>query len=169
MMAQPELTPDCAACAALCCVGLAIDKGEAFAIDKPAGTPCPNLRGHHCTIHEDLEKKGFSGCIAYSCTGAGQRTLQLFGGQSWRDDPELLGRQMETFRHLKTLHELIELLTAAAALPLPPDAASKREKFAQQLTPANLTIETAKTLSTGPIPQQIRSFLRSLRSCAPQT
>jgi len=67
---------DCAQCAALCCVHTTFTKSADFAIDKPAGTPCPNLgEDHRCTIHADLRPSGFVGCVAFDCFGAGQRVV----------------------------------------------------------------------------------------------
>lgn len=158
----PELTPDCSACAALCCVGLAFDKGEDFAIDKPAGTPCPKLRRHLCSIHEDLDTEGFSGCVRFQCDGAGQRTVALFDGASWQDDQALLGPMLDTFRHLRRIHELIGLLDTAGKLPLDPHENQRRLGLLSALTSPEMTRAGAEALATGPLPGEIRSFLRSL-------
>jgi len=159
----PDLAPDCSACAALCCVALALDRGPDFGIDKPAGAPCPHLDTRHsCTIHADLAARGYSGCLRYSCTGAGQRVIQdLFAGESWRDDPALLPRQIEAFRHMRKLHDLLELLIAARALPL---GAAERANADALIAPlaAPLSESSAATLAAGPLPGQVRAFLRSL-------
>jgi len=165
-MLQPDLTPDCTACAALCCVGFALDKGDAFGIDKPAGVPCPNLAHHRCKIHSQLTSKGFSGCVAYNCIGAGQRTIALFDGQSWQDDPDLLPKQLDTFRHVHTIHSLSELLVAAGALPLPKALQTQRLNFLNELAPDGFTTQTATQIATGPLPHQIKTFLQSLASYA---
>lgn len=159
----PDLAPDCSACAALCCVALALDRGPDFGIDKPAGTPCPHLDGRHgCTIHADLAARGYSGCTRYGCTGAGQRVIQeLFTGQSWRDDPALLPRQIEAFRHMRKLHDLLELLVTARSLPLDAAEQASADALIAPLA-APLTESSAATLATGPLPAQIRAFLRSL-------
>lgn len=120
-MDWPDLSPDCGACAALCCVALFLERGDSFAIDKPAGTPCPNLTpgGHTCTIHDRLERAGFSGCARYDCLGAGQRTVQdLFGGHSWRARPHLLPDMIEGFRLLRRLHEMLDILRLCSDLTL---------------------------------------------------
>ena len=41
-----ELRADCTRCFALCCVAPAFAASADFAIDKPAGQPCPNPTGH---------------------------------------------------------------------------------------------------------------------------
>ena len=116
----PSLKEDCSQCAALCCLALSIDRSEHFAIDKPAGVPCPNLDGHHCKIHRWLRVEGFSGCTVYSCGGAGQRvTQELFAGQSWRDDPALTVPMMEAFRGMRAIQDRLAILMAAQEnLPL---------------------------------------------------
>ncbi|WP_439105309.1 hypothetical protein [Celeribacter marinus] len=124
----PSLTSDCSQCAALCCVGLTLDQGEMFAIDKPSGTPCPNLsRDCRCTIHTDLVDKGMVGCTLYECAGAGQRVVQMrFNGESWRDDPTLLPAMMRDFNALKPLHERMAQLVEAGMLDLTPDVEAER-------------------------------------------
>ncbi|MDR3081083.1 MAG: pentapeptide repeat-containing protein, partial [Streptomyces sp.] len=41
---RSDLRADCSSCFALCCVALPFAASADFAIDKAAGTPCPNLR-----------------------------------------------------------------------------------------------------------------------------
>jgi hypothetical protein len=93
-----------------------------FAIDKPAGQPCPNLRADlRCGIHERLRDKGFAGCVAYDCFGAGQQVSQVtFGG---RRTPQMYA----VFPVMRTLHELLWYLTEALAL-------APTEALAQALT-----------------------------------
>jgi hypothetical protein len=159
----PDLAADCAACVALCCIGLALDKGADFAIDKPAGTPCPNLSGHACRIHADLANRGFPGCARYDCEGAGQRSVALHGGASWRDDPDVLSPMLDTFSHLRRIHELLNLLLAAGRLPLEPDHEHERRLLVAALCPQEMTSGLAATLATGPIPGRARAFFRDLR------
>lgn len=100
-----ELSADCSRCFALCCVVPAFAASADFAIDKPAGQPCPNLRADfRCGIHERLRDKGFAGCTVYDCFGAGQRV-------------SLLGREMSAlFPVMRALHELMWYLTEALTL-----------------------------------------------------
>ncbi|MCF3594114.1 hypothetical protein LZG00_08885 [Rhodobacteraceae bacterium LMO-12] len=148
-------------------MALAFDKGAAFAIDKPAAVPCPNLARHSCTIHDTLSDKGFAGCVAYECTGAGQRTVALYHGQSWQDDPALLGPQIESFAHLRILHGRIELLLAAAILPLPPAIKARRASLLARLCPDEMTPRIAHALATGPIPSEVDRFLKTLARYTP--
>lgn len=117
----PDLTTDCSACASLCCVALHFDKGDDFALDKRAGVACPNLApdAFSCTIHDDLGRKGFDGCIKFDCLGAGNHTIQgVFGGTDWRAHPELLPEMMDVFRILRRVHQSLEILRYLELLPL---------------------------------------------------
>src|SRR5215213_178060 len=116
---RSHLRADCSRCAALCCVGPAFAATADFAIDKPAGTPCPNLRpDDRCGIHDGLRDRGFPGCTVFDCFGAGQRIVQeTFGGRSWRESPELAGEQFAVLPVMRQLHEILWYLTEAAELP----------------------------------------------------
>lgn len=112
------LRADCARCFALCCVVPAFARSADFAIDKPAGTPCPNLGAEfRCGIHAELRGRGFTGCTVYDCFGAGQHVAQVsFGGRDWRAHPELREQMFAVFPIMRHLHELLWYLTAARAL-----------------------------------------------------
>jgi hypothetical protein len=116
---RSHLRADCSRCAALCCVGPAFAASADFAIDKPAGTPCPNLQpDDRCGIHDRLRDRGFPGCTVFDCFGAGQRIVQgTFGGRSWRESPELAGEQFAVLPVMRQLHEILWHLTEAAELP----------------------------------------------------
>jgi uncharacterized protein YjbI with pentapeptide repeats len=131
-MNHRELRADCARCAALCCVAPAFTASAEFAIDKPAGRPCPNLRpDHRCGIHERLRERGFAGCASYDCFGAGQQVVQVtFGGRDWRSEPGLAARMFAAFSIMRQLHELLwhlgEALTLDAALAVHDELAALR-------------------------------------------
>jgi hypothetical protein len=75
-MSGTHLRADCANCFGLCCTALRFQASASFAIDKPAGTPCPNLLDDfRCGIHQHLRAEGFSGCTVWDCFGAGQHRL----------------------------------------------------------------------------------------------
>ena len=114
-----DLRADCANCAGLCCVAPAFAASADFAINKPAGTPCPNLRtDFRCGIHTTLRQKGFPGCTVFDCFGAGQQVTQVtFAGRTWRDDPGSAGPMFAVFAVMRHLHELLWYLTEALALP----------------------------------------------------
>ncbi|MDQ0956978.1 uncharacterized protein YjbI with pentapeptide repeats [Streptomyces sp. B4I13] len=114
------LRGDCANCFGLCCVALPFARSADFAIDKPAGTPCPNLgEDHRCGIHARLRQKGFAGCTVYDCFGAGQKVSQVtFGGRDRSTAPSAEARRMtEVFPVVRQLHELLWYLTEALGLP----------------------------------------------------
>ncbi len=119
----PDLTHDCSRCAALCCVAYPFDKGREFALQKEGDSPCPNLNGSSgCSVHCSLNEMGFSGCVAYSCAGAGQRvTQELFDGESWHDDPDLLHHMTYALRVLRPIHEALLILNEALEIPMPAD------------------------------------------------
>ena len=132
---MPELLrADCARCFALCCVAPAFTASADFAIDKPAGHACPNLGSDfRCTIHDRLRQRGFPGCTAYDCFGAGQQVAQVtFAGRDWRHSPEIAAQMFTVFAIMRQLHELLWFLTEALRLrPSDPlhDALSEIERL----------------------------------------
>ena len=105
---------DCSQCLGLCCVGPAFRASADFAIDKPARTPCPNLRRDAlCGIHSHLRQHGFPGCAVFDCFGAGQQTVQVtFGGSTRRHDDML-----SVLEILRPLHEVLWYLDEAVSSP----------------------------------------------------
>jgi hypothetical protein len=114
-----ELRADCTRCFGLCCVVPAFAASADFAIDKPAGEPCPQLRtDFRCGIHAELRDRGFPGCTVYDCFGAGQHVAQeTFGGRDWRTHPELAESMFAVFGVVRELHELLWYLTDALDRP----------------------------------------------------
>ncbi len=133
----PDLEADCSRCAALCCVAYPFEEHEDFGLTKDTDAVCPNLGGDfRCTIHSDLIPRGFRGCVAYSCAGAGQRvTQELFDGETWRDDPDLLTHMTHALRAVRPIHEALLILREAGALPLPPDLEGERRAIVTALCP----------------------------------
>ena len=128
----------------------AFAKSADFAINKPAGKPCPNLRADfRCGIHEQLEPRGFPGCTVFDCFGAGQHLTQVtFGGRDWRSAPDIAGRCSPVLPIMRQLHELLwyltEALTLDAARRLHPGSArrwSETERLTEG-TPAELRRST---------------------------
>ncbi|SFP34525.1 Pentapeptide repeat-containing protein [Amycolatopsis arida] len=118
MPERSRLRADCARCAALCCVAPTFAASADFAIDKPAGRPCPNLLADfRCGVHDGLRERGFPGCAVFDCFGAGQHVTQVtFGGRSWRDDPAVAGEMFRVFGVQRQLHELLWYLDEALDL-----------------------------------------------------
>jgi hypothetical protein len=110
----PALRADCNACCGLCCVALPFDAFQGFGFDKPAHTPCSHLRSDdRCSIHDGLRARGFAGCSAYDCYGAGQWVTQNLAGATWRTSPETAAQMFEAFRRARALHELMAMLRLA--------------------------------------------------------
>ncbi len=160
------LTPDCSACAALCCIMLPFDTGAAFGFDKAGGEACRHLTGHACRIHADLAAQGFSGCQRYDCLGAGQRVVQqVFAGQSWRDDESLIAPMEAAFRAMRRLHEDYALLAAAPRLSLTEAEETRRQALLQDQNAA--AVQTRGSLlayETGPLPRAISAFVADLKA-----
>ena len=131
---RAELRADCGRCAALCCVVPHLTRSADFAIDKPAGTPCPNLDPSlGCSIHATLRRDGFPGCAAFDCFGAGQRVVQLtFGGGDWRSDAGLRSCLFATYSTMLGLHELLWYLADAAERTLPVALAANVRAFLEE-------------------------------------
>ncbi|PVZ04953.1 pentapeptide repeat-containing protein [Actinomycetospora cinnamomea] len=110
----PARSADCARCLALCCVGPAFVASADFALDKPAGVPCPHLRADDlCGIHDRLRERGFGGCAVFDCFGAGQQVVQVtFGGARRRTTA-----MFDALEVLRPLHEVLALLDEAVASP----------------------------------------------------
>ena len=161
----PDLTSDCVSCAALCCLALAFDKGDDFAIDKPAGLPCPNLdAGLGCTIYGNLEAEGFRGCAAYECKGAGQRVVQeLFAGRDWLQDPELAEPMIAAFAAMRKVHDGLELLETAGFLDLPEPLEAERQALLRAYLPTEWTEESLARFATSGAPVRLKAFLPRLR------
>jgi uncharacterized protein YjbI with pentapeptide repeats len=113
-----SLAADCANCFGLCCVALAFSASADFAIDKPAGDPCPNLRSDFgCEIHPRLRPSGFKGCTVFDCFGAGQHVAQgTFGGQDWHRAPQTAAQMFFVFNVMRQLHELLWYLRRAVEM-----------------------------------------------------
>ncbi|TNM68469.1 pentapeptide repeat-containing protein [Streptomyces sp. NP160] len=139
---RSALRADCGRCAALCCVLPAFSRSADFAVDKPAGTPCPHLRADaRCGIHARLVPSGFPGCVAFDCFGAGQRAVQVVFGQRPGGPPapaDLLTEAPDlpgVLAALRGLHEVLWHLTEAQSLllpgPLRDEVAALRERVEQ--------------------------------------
>jgi uncharacterized protein YjbI with pentapeptide repeats len=116
---RTDLRADCERCVGLCCVAPAFAASADFAVDKPAGRACTNLRADfRCGIHADLRDRGFAGCTVFDCFGAGQQVAQVtFAGRDWRATPAIAGQMFAAFTVLRQLHELRWYLTEALTLP----------------------------------------------------
>lgn len=165
-----DLASDCSRCAGLCCMAFAFEPSEDFAIHKPAGAACPHLRGDFgCAIHAEREARGFPGCIAFDCLGAGQRVVQdVLPGVDWQAGEAQRRRVIETFRALRELHRLLQLLHTAGHLPLPRAEEAERQRLIEALDPdAGWSEAGLARFEAGPLPKRVAAFLHGLRDLAP--
>jgi Pentapeptide repeats (8 copies) len=134
---RQHLRADCSRCAALCCVAPAFVRSADFALDKPAGRPCPKLREDlACGIHDGLREQGFPGCDVFDCFGAGQQVVQVvFAGRDWRADPQTAEGVFEVFSVLRQLHEvrwyLAESVDVLPAGPLREEVLQRQSEVEQ--------------------------------------
>jgi hypothetical protein len=117
----PHLKADCSACAALCCVIPPFDAVQGFGFDKPAETPCQHLcADHRCGIHTELVDRGFAGCVAFDCLGAGQRltaqAIERFGSADWRARPEVARWLFAAYPRVREAQEWLARLRLAATV-----------------------------------------------------
>lgn len=160
-----SLEADCKNCAALCCVSLAFDKSDLFAIDKANGQACPNLGAKgKCTIHKNLTQEGFLGCVHYTCNGAGQRVVrEVFGGRSWQKDKTLLSPMMGAFQIMRRIHDLLLLLKAATELDIPAENLGQIHNFQNRLTPDQAWAEQSLAeFQIEKTEEEVHNYLKSL-------
>jgi hypothetical protein len=102
-----DLRADCSHCSGLCCVAFPYAASADFAYDKPSGQACRHLAGFSCSIHASLAERGFAGCTAFDCFGAGQQVTQhTYRGVTWRDRPDLAVEIFDAFLVMRQLQEL---------------------------------------------------------------
>lgn len=109
---------DCGNCCALCCAALWFSRSEGFPADKAAGNPCTLLAADfRCSVHGSLAQRGLTGCMAYDCFGAGQKTARdLFAGTDWRTAPDRANRMYAVFLKVFRLHQMLWYLAQAAGI-----------------------------------------------------
>jgi uncharacterized protein YjbI with pentapeptide repeats len=156
-----NLVADCARCVGLCCVAPALVASADFAISKPAGRACVHLQADsRCGIHDRLLDRGFPGCVAYDCFGAGQRTVALLG-------PTRSPRTLRTYEVLHQLHELLFYLADAlgrpAARPLHAALTRERSSIASLVSADQLdaTDPAAHRAAVAPLLREASTLVRS--------
>lgn len=117
---RESLQADCQSCFGLCCTALNIVASSDFAMDKPAGKPCSNLKeDYSCQIHSKLRKSGYKGCTVFDCLGAGQQISQVtFKGQDWRQSREHAEKMFQVFPIMEQLYEMIAYVAEALSYPV---------------------------------------------------
>jgi hypothetical protein len=144
-----DLAADCARCAALCCTHLAFDTSPAFAYTKPAGVTCRHVTpAGTCGIYASREARGFAGCVAYDCHGAGPRATRLIASSRLTER-----EQHDVFAALRDVHEL---LAAATRLGAPGELAAELEA----LDRACDSVPFLLALDLGPLRRRLADRLR---------
>ena len=140
---RSTLHGDCLRCHALCCTALGFERSADFAVDKPAGTPCPQLAtDHRCTIHDALRARGYRGCTVYDCFGAGQ----IVSAATADRHP---GWARTAFPRVQHLREMLWHLHDAAHRTYDPDTAADARALTAEIHTA-VTAVTAVTTGTTP-------------------
>jgi hypothetical protein len=87
------------------------DADQGFGHDKAAHEPCLHLQeDFRCGIYGNLADKGYPGCVAFDCFGAGQRvTQEFYGGANWSQSPEIAAQMFDSYERLRPLHELMAM------------------------------------------------------------
>jgi hypothetical protein len=153
-MRRPDLEADCARCAAICCSATSFEASEDFACDKAAGTRCAHLEAdNHCNIYAERIERGYSGCVAFECFGAGQRVTHAFAGAP---DAE----RDTAFLALREVHELLFQLTEAQKL-CPPRQTALRAALGAAIEALDaLPLDQLRELDLTPHEARVRALLR---------
>lgn len=156
----PSLVADCGSCFGLCCVALRLDESADFAVDKPAGEPCHNLRDNFgCGIHSRLRTSGWKGCTVFECFGAGQQVSQVtFEGVSWRDAPETASSMYAALPLMRQLHEMLFYLRDARRIASDPALAAAYDEIVAHTTDA---LEQLFALDLAELRARVAPLLRS--------
>ncbi len=169
--ARRELRADCSRCQGLCCVAPAFARSADFAIDKPAGHPCPHLGADTgCGIHATLRQQGFSGCAVFDCFGAGQQVVQVtLAGQDWREGSGAATSMFAVFVVMRQLKELLWYLVEALERlpdgPLRTEVAQAQDRARQLVDAPAPDLErldsAAHRASVGPLLARVSAALRA--------
>lgn len=141
-----DLVADCSRCFGLCCTALHIVQSSDFPMNKPANTPCANLRAdYRCNIHTQLRDEGFKGCTVFDCLGAGQVISQItFNNISWKENPASKDLMFRVFPIMDQIHEMIAYTAEALSYNV---TGTLSTKLSEKLTDLqNLTTWSAEKL-----------------------
>lgn len=120
--------------------------------------PCPHLGPtFRCGIHSSLRERGFPGCEAFDCFGAGQQIVQgTFGGASWRAEPALAEPMFAVLPVMRQLHELLWYLAEAAVLVDDDDVRLLQDEVASS---TRLGVGELATLDVGAVSARVGDVL----------
>lgn len=160
---RAALRADCTRCRALCCVVPGFARSSDFAIDKPAGRPCPNLQADfRCSVHSELRDRGFPGCTVYDCLGAGQHVTQVvLGGHDWRTSSDTAEAMVEVFPVVRDLFELLRYLAEGASFPRAVEVHDALEAaYAEIEALAEADVATLSSVDIGSVRLRVVPLLR---------
>ncbi|GAA3867692.1 hypothetical protein [Celeribacter arenosi] len=155
-----EFNPDCENCAALCCFALAFDRGDMFGHDKDAGVPCHRLDGNACSIHDKLADRGYHGCVAFDCLGAGQRTTALFD-PTWREDRSVTRAMIAAFSGMRALQEarlMLALAMRGGPVALTDDQKHEAAQWDQRLQSIAEDVDAVSRYDSKPLHEWLQSL-----------
>jgi len=158
-----DLRADCSRCTGLCCVAQAFYAIQGFAFDKPAHTACRYLtRDNRCAIHNSRASRGFPGCVAFDCYGAGQRVTKMFNGMNWRTaDQAAVEKQFSAYTAILPLHRLMAMLALAETTVPPPLATEMRLKREQLNDLCRSETATTPALDIAKLQTEVLDLIRS--------
>src|SRR5690606_38373657 len=133
-----------------------------FALDKPAGAPCPHPTRHdRCAIHAARAERGYAGCIGYDCLGAGQRiTAAVLPGLPRRGHPDAARALFDAFRAVREVPELTLLLGTAKRLALSPRRRGQCDDLLAALRPERAwSAAELSAFERRDLPDRVREFL----------
>lgn len=106
---------DCSRCLSWCCQAYAFEAGAEFGHSKVAGERCRHLAvSGRCRVYTQRAQCGYSGCVGYTCYGAGPRLSEVVG--SPRGRPEVLSTYF-ALRELCRWGWVVERLLAVSCRP----------------------------------------------------
>lgn len=156
-----NLRADCRRCVGLCCVAYTFARSSDFPIDKRAGDPCPNLApSFSCTVHATLDERGFRGCTAFDCFGAGQHVSStLFPDRDWRSDPSVAASMFDTFRTATSLHEMLWHLTQARTRTYDDELARQADELSHRISRLTETVGSIAAVDIDSSRSRVRAIL----------
>lgn len=113
MNLRDSMKSECGACSGFCCVALFFAKTDGFPSNKDAGVPCQHLRDDfRCAVHDELARRGFKGCMAYDCFGAGQTVSRMYQ-RAWNAPSQNAEEMFQVFLAVYRLRQMMWYLLDA--------------------------------------------------------
>lgn len=155
---------DCSRCTGWCCRVYAFDAGAGFGHAKAAGESCRHLTVlGRCGVYTQRQHCGYTGCVGYTCYGAGPRLSEV------RPEPSR-GLELEYFalRELCEWGWVTEQLVAASATRSPGPSAELarlvglRERLLQRVFGATTWTLAEARAEAQAVAGEVRAIARAL-------